>query len=226
MALKYTDIVPWGRNLDEYKRMFDLSDSDLKRKILGCGDGPASFNAECNRDGGDVVSIDPIYHFSKEEIRKRIDETREEVLRQTGKNKEKFNWSVIQSVEELGVIRMKAMTLFLKSYDEGKKKKRYIPGMAPNFPFGDKEFDLSLCSHFLFLYTDNLTREFHMEAIGEMLRVSNEVRIFPLVDMNSNRSPYVQEVLTEFKDKEIEIRKVDYEFQIGGNEMLIIRGKA
>ncbi len=37
MASKYKDIVPWGRNFDEYKRMFDLTDSDLKLKILVAG---------------------------------------------------------------------------------------------------------------------------------------------------------------------------------------------
>ncbi len=222
MTLKYKDIVPWGRNFDEYRRMFDLSDHDLKRKIVGCGDGPASFNAECNGRGGDVTSIDPLYAFTKEEIQKRIEETRDEVLAQTRRHTEKFNWSAVRSVEDLGNIRMKAMNLFLDSYDEGKVNRRYIPGMLPDLPFGDKEFDLALCSHFLFLYTDNLSYEFHVEAIREMLRISREARIFPLTDMNSNRSPYVRGIESDFKDKEIEIRKVNYEFQIGGNEALII----
>jgi hypothetical protein len=35
----------WGRSLDEYKLMFRLSETDMKSKILGCGVGPASFNA-------------------------------------------------------------------------------------------------------------------------------------------------------------------------------------
>ena len=38
-------VVPWGRSFDEYRRMFALTDADLSRVILGCGDGPASFNA-------------------------------------------------------------------------------------------------------------------------------------------------------------------------------------
>ena len=32
--------------------MFDLSAADLGRRILGCGDGPASFNAELTAQGG------------------------------------------------------------------------------------------------------------------------------------------------------------------------------
>ncbi|MDD5772741.1 MAG: SAM-dependent methyltransferase [bacterium] len=221
MALNYKNIVPWGRNYDEYRRMFDLKDN--RASILGCGDGPSSFNEEYTRKGGRVVSIDPIYKLSREEIEERIEETRADVLEQTEKNKEKFVWSEIRSIEELDKIRMKAMKIFLNSYDEGKKNRRYVPASLPDLPFNDDEFDISLSSHFLFLYTDKLTYEFHKKAITEMLRVSGEVRIFPLLDMNANRSSYVSNVLTDFKKNSIEIRKVNYEFQIGGNKLLIIK---
>ena len=45
MNFYYEDIVPWGRSFDEYLEMFDLSDEDLARDIVGIGDGPASFNS-------------------------------------------------------------------------------------------------------------------------------------------------------------------------------------
>ena len=44
MDFHYKDIVPWGRSFDEYIDMFDLSEDDLARDIVGVGDGPASFN--------------------------------------------------------------------------------------------------------------------------------------------------------------------------------------
>ncbi|BAU65923.1 SAM-dependent methyltransferase [Stanieria sp. NIES-3757] len=56
--MKLNDIAPWGRILKEYQLMFNLSDADLNLKILGCGDSPASFNAEMNQLGYQVVSID------------------------------------------------------------------------------------------------------------------------------------------------------------------------
>jgi ubiquinone/menaquinone biosynthesis C-methylase UbiE len=49
----------------------------------------------------------------------------------------------------------------LEDFPEGLKQNRYIPGELPSLPFDEKEFDLALCSHFLFLYTDNLSLEFH-----------------------------------------------------------------
>ncbi len=223
MAFKYKDVVPWGRNYDEYVRMFDLNENELKLKILGCGDGPASFNCECNKRAGNVISIDPIYNLSKEEIQGRIAATYHDVLTQTEKNRDKFRWDIIKSIDELGRKRMNAMQLFLEDYLQGKKDKRYIPASLPDLPFPDNEFDLSLCSHFLFLYTDNLSYVFHVDAIKEMLRVSKEVRIFPLLDVNASKSPYLEKVLSDFKEMEIVIRKVNYEFQIGGNELLVIR---
>ena len=47
-------VVPWGRSFDEYRRMFALTESDLRLKIVGCGDGPADFNAEATRRGSTV----------------------------------------------------------------------------------------------------------------------------------------------------------------------------
>jgi hypothetical protein len=223
MPIQYKDIVPWGRNFDEYIRMFDLNAVDLRQSILGCGDGPASFNAECNQRGGNVTSIDPLYRFSFDEIKKRIAETYEDVIRQTRANQDKFIWDTIQSPDELGRIRMEAMQNFLASYQEGKIQKKYIPGELPELPFLDRAFDIALSSHFLFLYTDNLTFEFHVLAIREMLRVAREVRIFPLLDVNAQVSRYLTGVTETFREYDPEIRKVNYEFQRGGNKMLMLR---
>src|SRR5262245_13359682 len=65
-------VVPWGRSFDEYRRMFALSDDELRLRIVGCGDGPASFNAEARRRGCRVVSIDPLYRWDANRIRERI----------------------------------------------------------------------------------------------------------------------------------------------------------
>ena len=46
MAMKLEKVVPFGRSLDEYIKMFKLTVADLGKRILGVGDGPASFNAE------------------------------------------------------------------------------------------------------------------------------------------------------------------------------------
>ena len=224
MPVEYKNIVPWGRSFREYVDMFRLGDEDLKKSILGCGDGPASFNYEMTRQGRSVVSVDPIYNFDRELIEKRIDETYVEVLEQTRENQDKFVWDNIPSVEELGKIRMSSMRLFLDDFEAGKQQGRYVAGELPELPFKNDSFDLALVSHLLFLYSEQLSLDFHLKAVDELLRVAGEVRIFPLLDLNSRRSLHVDEVIDHVAEKGIFVReeKVKYEFQKGGNRMLRI----
>ena len=191
MELK--NVVPWGRSLEEYKEIFSLTEADLKKSILGCGDGPASFNAELSAQGGNVVSIDPTYRFSTEQLQNRISEVYDEVMPQVHLNKEKYIWDNIPSVEELGNIRMSAMNKFIADYDIGKEEGRYIEASLPNLEFKDKQFDFALCSHFLFLYSEQVSRDGHIKYLKELCRVAKEVRVYPLVALNGEVSPHLNE---------------------------------
>lgn len=224
MPIKYSSVVPWGRSYHEYIKMFDLSEPLLNSRILGCGDGPASFNTTMTKLGRKIVSIDPIYQFSHDEIQQRINETFHIVMEQTIRNRDYFIWNKIKGPEHLGKIRMDSMKEFLNDYESGIQEGRYIYAELPDLPFKNNQFDLALSSHFLFLYTDNLSYEFHLSSINEMLRVANEIRIFPLLDVNVKRSSYVDMIYNHYsnKGKTVIEKKVDYEFQKGGNSMLII----
>jgi len=215
-------IVPWGRSFDEYVAMFALTGDDLRRSMLACGDGPASFNSTLTRRGGKVVSVDPIYQFSAQLIRSRIEQTFEEVIEQTGKNMDEFVWDHIRSVGELGRIRVAAMEEFLTDFASGVMAGRYIPGALPHLPFGHQKFDLTLCSHFLFLYSNLFTADFHVASIKEMCRVAHEARIFPLLELGSRKSRHLENVIATLTGDGYKgiIESVGYEFQKGGNEML------
>lgn len=218
--MKLENVVPWGRNRSEYQKMFLLEEGDYSKNILGCGDGPSSFNAE----GEGITSIDPIYNFSKDEIRKRINETKDIIKEQMLQNQNDFIWKEFKDVEDLCKSRLESMNNFLEDYDIGKKENRYIPGSLPILPFEDNEFDLALSSHFLFLYSEDLNLNFHIKSIKEMLRVSKEVRIFPLVNLTCDESPHLKGVL-EFLDENqytYKIEETRYEFQKGANRMLRI----
>ena len=128
MPFELKDVVPWGRSFEEYLAMFSLSQDDLEMSILGCADGPANFNHEMNKIGKKVVSVDPIYQFTKTDIKSRIDETLETIIEQTEKNKSEFIWKKIKSVDELAEVRKKAMDIFLADYEVGKKEGRYVFG--------------------------------------------------------------------------------------------------
>ncbi|MDA3930763.1 MAG: class I SAM-dependent methyltransferase [Prolixibacteraceae bacterium] len=219
--IEYKNIVPWGRSYTEYVSMFNLTPEFLSNKVLGCGDGPAAFNSVATAFGSNVTSIDPIYDLSQKDIEKRINETFGDVISQTKLNLDKFKWDQFGSLEGLGKIRMKSMKQFLNDYEQGKEEGRYIAASLPEIPFENNTFDLVLSSHFLLLYSDHLDLEFHFKAIDEMLRVGKELRIFPIVDLNSNPSPYIQPILDKYNQSELV--NVNYEFQIGGNQMMVIR---
>jgi hypothetical protein len=67
----------------------------------------------------------------------------------------------IQSVDGLGRIRMQTIQALLDDYDLGKRQGRYVDGELPSIAFPDKSFDLAVCSHFLFLFTEHLWEAFH-----------------------------------------------------------------
>ena len=89
----------------------------------------------------------------------------------------------IRSPEHLVAIRSRAMEQFLGDFERGKKEGRYVDQSLPSLRAGDGEFELAPCSHFLFLYSEEFSADFHLAAILEMLRVAGEARIFPLLDM-------------------------------------------
>jgi hypothetical protein len=224
MSFTLDKVVPWGRSFDEYVAMFALTPVDFRRRILGCADGPAAFNAVVNRTGGGVVSVDPIYAFSIDEIRQRINAVFESMLTETERNKDEFNWQRVHSVEELGQLRRESMDEFLADYDLGLKEYRYVAGELPSLPFMDQTFELALCSHFLFLYSEQYNLAFHLQSIKDLCRVAEEVRIFPLLELGSRKSRHLDAVLTWLARERLhgEIVTVDYEFQKGGNQMLRI----
>jgi hypothetical protein len=222
VTFKYDAIVPWGRSFDEYRRMFNLTTEELHLCIVGCGDGPASFNATMRQRGQPVISCDPLYQLTAAQIRERIAATYETVIGQTRQNQKRFVWDVIKSPDELGQIRLAAMNSFLADYERGQQDGRYIAAALPHLPFKTATFDIAICSHFLFLYSDNLSLDFHFQSIVEMCRVASEVRVFPILNYNAEPSPFVQPLIESLTNRRywVEIERVPYEFQRNGNQML------
>ena len=222
MAFTLDQIVPWGRSFGEYVRMFALTEADLEKRVLGCGDGPASFNAAMFRKGGQVVSVDPLYEFSAEQIRGRVQDACRTIIEQLVANQSAYVWTMIRSPQDVGRIRMKTMEAFLRDFERGKDEGRYLSHELPQLPFADGEFDLALCSHLLFTYSGQLSLDFHCRGVLEMCRVAREVRVFPLLDHGGQLSPHVEPVCRLLRDNGfgVSIEPVDYRFQRGGNQML------
>lgn len=213
--MELREIVPWGRSFDEYCRMFALTAGDLSHQILGCGDGPASFNAEATTRGHDVVSCDPIYAFSAGQIRQRVAETYDSVIAQVKRNPEGYVWDSFRDADDLGDHRLAAMDRFLDDFANRKDQGRYVAAALPRLPFADGEFDLALVSHLLFLYSDHLDERAHLASAFELLRVAHEVRIFPLITLERRWSRHIDPVRSALEGAgyTVEIVTVSYEFQ-------------
>jgi hypothetical protein len=224
MSVELNQIIPWGRSRREYELMFNLTAAELRGKILGCGDGPASFNAEMTSAGFSVVSVDPIYFCSGAEIAARFEATSVTIIAQVRASLSKWNWDYHGDPDGLLVNRRRALNQFLADYDLGRQQSRYQVASLPVLPFADGQFDLALCSHLLFLYSEHLSEDFHIQSVSELCRVAREVRIFPLLTLAHQPSPHLAPVRARLEQAgwASEIVRVQYEFQKGGHEMLRI----
>lgn len=223
--MQLREVVPFGRLLDEYRLMFALSENDLGKGILGVGDGPASFNAEMHELGRRIVSVDPIYDFTAPEIERRFREVVDDIIDQVRATPDRWMWDFHGSPEGLRANRELALTKFVADFESGKSQGRYVVGSLPRLEFLDHTFELALCSHLLFLYSDHLDYDFHRASLHEMLRVADEVRVFPLLTLLQVRSPHLAPLIDDLQVSGFvtHIQNVDYGLQKGDHEMLCVK---
>jgi hypothetical protein len=205
--------------------MFALTPGDLTGGIIDCAAGPASFSAELSAMGHEVISCDPLYSLTADEIRARIKATFDTLVANARVARDEFVWHDITSPEHLGEVRMRAMQRFLTDFPKGRAEGRYLDQALPHFDLRDDAFDLALCSHFLFTYTEQLSADFHIAAIEEMCRVATEARIFPLLKSYGGPSQHLEPVMDGLRERgyEAAIIEVPYEFQRSGNKMIAVK---
>jgi hypothetical protein len=84
------------------------------------------------------------------------------MMRNIRENADVFVWTDAGSPKRLGLVRMIAMRRFLDDFPGGLEEGRYVVGKLPTLPFGTGQFDLTLCSHFLFTYSSQFSEKFHL----------------------------------------------------------------
>jgi hypothetical protein len=218
-------IRPWGRRLSEYCAFFGLDDLVSNAPILDAAGGPSPFNAEATALGTPVVSVDPIYELDETQIRQTFMEDRARMRAGLHNAAYRFTWSFYGSEEKLYRMRDEALELFLADFRKGKEDGRYVTASLPDLPFPKDSFKLALSSHFLFLYSDELDSSFHVTALEELLRVSQEVRAFPLLNMDGLPSCHLGQTIESLSAAGFnpELLSVPFEFQLGATQMLRVR---
>jgi SAM-dependent methyltransferase len=215
------DYLISARSFDEYRAMFALTGSDLSGSVLDCPGGASSFTALANQAGASAIATDPVYAQPRDSLAMLAMAEVQRGSTHTAAGADRYVWDFHGDIN--GHARIRRMSAEAFSRDLIANPARYVPASLPRLPFPDRRFDLVLSSHFLFTYADRLDLEFHRAALRELHRVARrEVRVFPLLEQGGRPVPVLLSQLLETLDIPHRIRRVDYEFQRGGSEMLVL----
>ena len=222
---KTDDVVLLGRTFDEYVGMFALDEATLQNsRILDAASGVSSFCAEAAARGYQVTASDRIYSLSAGEIERKCRRDLDNMIVQLAGITENYIWDFFPNLDALQAQRERAYRGFIVDYRQHGST-RYLSTEYPNSRFATGQFDLALVSHFLFLYDDQLDYDFHQQTLLELLRIAREVRLFPLVNMRTERASAIAKIAADpaFSAYEIRVVPVDYEFIRNSREMMVIR---
>jgi hypothetical protein len=77
---------------------------------------------------------------------------------------DRFNWQFYGSPERVLQYRVEALTLAMTDLGATHAHAKFISGGLPDLPFASNSFELALGSHLLFLYSEDLSLNFHVLA--------------------------------------------------------------
>lgn len=209
-----------SRSFEEYVAFFGLDDRALDGRILDCCAGASGFAAEVAARGGRVTALDPAYADSPA-LLEQAAQARAGGDALIDSNDHRFVWEWYGSQERRRTLRESAMDAFSADFEQSPH--RYVPGHLPELPLADDTFDLALCSHLLFTWSDVLDQQWHERALRELLRVATEVRVFPLVLKGTGAPvPFLPSLIDALRGDghTVEVVPVPYEFQVDANHML------
>ncbi|PHQ79629.1 MAG: hypothetical protein COB66_06480 [Coxiella sp. (in: Bacteria)] len=216
------EVIPgWIHGLEEYEQMFDLKPEDFKKSILDFPGSISSFNAEVHAEAKHVVSGDAIYAKDMTEMQAYADKLfalnseyltqHADDLLQKGKDGLEFVFEMWQ----------RNQARFLEDYAAAKGQGRYERVLMPNLPYETHQFQLALCSDYVFNgHAHNDCRP--EQVVLELCRVAEEVRIFPLLTETGDISEWLGPIMLELQNNNygVEVRQVSFENLKGGNAMM------
>lgn len=219
------DYLLSARSFEEYRDFFALGAGDLRGSILDCPGGASEFTARACGLGVDAVAVDPVYAEPPQDVARRALAELDRGSLHTAAGRDRYVWDRFGDLDGHRRVRTASAERFAD--DLLRHPARYRAGSLPALPFPARTFDLVLSSHLLFTYAGRLSLAFHLEALLELHRVARrEVRVFPLLDQGGHPRPALVGDLRQalqVRRIPVEIRRVNYEFQRGGNEMLVLR---
>jgi hypothetical protein len=213
-----------GRAYDEYMRIFELNEPMLAGgRVLDCPAGASSFSAEAYRKGIDVTACDILYNLDADELFEKGERDIRHVFEKFDEVSHLYKWSCYRNKDDVISRRKRALKLFTHDFQKGLAAGRYMHAELPELPFPDKHFSLVLSSHFLFLYSDRLELDFHMNCLKELVRVcAGTVHVFPLSGLDAKPYEHINDVIKSLENTgiNVEITKTSFEFQTGSRRVM------
>ena len=210
-----------SRSAAEYRAMFGLTMAEEAAAVLDCCAGGSGFAAET---AARVVAVDPAYALGRNYLADRVRAALHDGDQIIGANAEHFDWSWYGDPARRGELRTAAARHFLDDFRE--YPGRYLAAALPNLPFAAGSFDLVLCSHLLFTWSDLLDADWHGRALAELIRVArHEVRVYPLVVQGTGHPVvFLDELRAGLRAAgyHSRIQRVPYRFQKNADQMLVI----
>lgn len=216
-----------SRSYDEYVAMFALRSDDMSGTLLDSCAGAADFAAVAASRGGRVIAADPAYALPRQALAGRVKEDTERGAGIAAEFPDRFSWEWYGDPTRRDRLRRAALARFLA--DIVTAPGRYVAAQLPQLPFADRAFDLAVSSHLLFTWADQLGLDWHLAALAELTRVAREVRVYPTVLQGAGGPPaFWDDLLSRLAatGRHIELRPVDYVFQVGATQMLVVASAA
>ena len=214
--------VLWGEHLDEYSRMFGLTETDLNSRLLEYNCGATAVNAELRQENRSIISCDPLFSLEKNDFVHTVNKTFDQAVCDLRNASKQYDFSYYGGFEALVEKRRQGIETCLADYEQGVIEGRYLPCEEDVVPFENFSFDLAISTNYLFSSISPQGTDFHLQCIRELTRVAKEVRIFSLMDRDGQPSPLIGPVLLGLQQANygVEIRTVDYQLQQGDQAML------
>ncbi|MEC1694676.1 class I SAM-dependent methyltransferase, partial [Schinkia azotoformans] len=196
-------------------------------RILDIASGASSLTAELNQKGYEAIAVDPLYTLTSEEI---YDLGKKEIKiasQKLSQNENLFIWDNYKSLKHHDEIRERSLNQFIESYREDNNKEKYISATLPFLPFDNDTFSLVFCNHFLFLYREQFDYKFHLDAINEMIRITQKggsILIYPLVDFKDGIYLHLNKLIDDISEIgiNIKINKTEFRFLPSATNFLTI----
>lgn len=217
-----------GYQLDEYRKMFALLDTDLAGRILEFNSGLNAVNAQLYTQHHSMVSCDPLFQLSSLDLAKEMKKRSDIAINNLKHAITSYNFTDYDGIDNLINRRLGGIAEALSDYEQGRLDSRYISIEGNELPFDDFSFDLALSAHHFFTDAAQKDLNFHLHHIMMLAQTAKEVRIYPLVDTEGMLSPLIGPVLLGLQQENygVEIREVDYRLQCGSYAMLRVWARA